>query len=269
MEHAAWGIDEGHRARVMTRAAAVRWTRIALVAGCVLLLEAVCRLHMINPLTLIPPSAMAIAMVRMIASGEMIGDITHTFSAVAIAAVASVIAGFALGTAIHGVPRVRRAIAPLLASYYAVPVFVFYPLLVALFGLTMLPLIAIAFIAAVPAMVIATLTGLDRVPRVLRKVARVHRMGALRTALLVVLPAALPSLCNGIKLCLAYAFIGVIAGEFILSSGGLGYGIAYAYESFENRPMYGRMLFVLLVAIVVNGLLQVWEVRLSRRRGQA
>ena len=101
MEHAAWGIDEGHRARVMTRAAAVRWTRIALVAGCVLLLEAVCRLHMINPLTLIPPSAMAIAMVRMIASGEMIGDIAHTFSAVAIAAVASVIAGFALGTAIY------------------------------------------------------------------------------------------------------------------------------------------------------------------------
>ena len=51
----------------------------------------------------------------------------------------------------------------------------------------------------------------------------------------VVLPAALPNLFGGIKLALAYSFIGVIAGEFILSSGGLGYGIAYAYESFENR----------------------------------
>jgi NitT/TauT family transport system permease protein len=253
----------------MTRAASVRWTRIALVGGSVLLLEALCRLKIIDPLTLIPPSVMFVAMVQMIVSGEIIGDIVHTFSAVAIAAVASVVAGFAIGAAIHGVPRVRRAIAPLLASYYAVPVFVFYPLLVALFGLTMLPLIGIAFIAAVPAMVIATLTGLDRVPRVLRKVARVHRMGALSTALMVVLPAALPSLCNGIKLCLAYAFIGVIAGEFILSSGGLGYGIAYAYESFENRPMYGRMLFVLLVAIIVNGVLHTWEVRMNRRRGQA
>jgi NitT/TauT family transport system permease protein len=94
-------------------------------------------------------------------------------------------------------------------------------------------------------------------------------MGPLRTAVLVVLPATLPNLCNGIKLCLAYAFIGVIAGEFILSRGGLGYGIAYAYESFENRPMYGRMLFVLLVATIVNGLLHAWEVRLNRRRGRA
>jgi NitT/TauT family transport system permease protein len=253
----------------MTRAAAVRWTRIGVVAGSIALLELVCRLKLINPLTLIPPSAMFIAMVQMIVSGEILGDIAETFSAVGIAAGLSVLAGFVAGAVIHALPRVRRAIAPLLASYYAVPVFVFYPLLVALFGLTNIPLIAIAFLAAVPAMVIATLTGLDRVPRVLRKVARVHRMGPLRTAVLVVLPATLPNLCNGIKLCLAYAFIGVIAGEFILSRGGLGYGIAYAYESFENRPMYGRMLFVLLVATIVNGLLHAWEVRLNRRRGRA
>jgi NitT/TauT family transport system permease protein len=253
----------------MTRAARIRWTRVGIVVGCILLLEAACRLKLINPLTLIPPSVMATAMVQMIVSGDITDDIVHTFSAVGIAAAMSVVIGFAAGAVIHAMPRVRRAIAPLLASYYAVPVFVFYPLLVALFGLTMLPLITIAFIAAVPAMVIATLTGLDRVPRVLRKVARVHRMGAVRTALLVVLPATLPSLTNGIKLCLAYAFIGVIAGEFILSSGGLGYGIAYAYESFENRPMYGRMLFVLLTATIINGLLHMWEVRMNHRRGRA
>ena len=253
----------------MTRSARVRWTRVAVVGGCILLLELFCRTHVINPLTLIPPSEMFVAMVQMVVSGEITDDIIHTFSAVGIAACLSVVIGFAAGAAVHAMPRVRRAIAPLLASYYAVPVFVFYPLLVALFGLTMLPLIVIAFIAAVPAMVIATLTGLDRVPRVLRKVARVHRMGPLRTGLLVVLPATLPILCNGIKLCLAYAFIGVIAGEFILSSGGLGYGIAYAYESFENRPMYGRMLFVLLTATVVNGLLHAWEVRMNAHRGRA
>lgn len=253
----------------MTRAARVRWARVWVVVGGILLLEAACRLKLINALMLIPPSDMAAAMFQMIVSGEITDDIIHTFSAVGVAASLSVVIGLVTGTVIHALPRVRRAIAPLLASYYAVPVFVFYPLLVALFGLTIVPLIAIAFIAAMPAMVIATLTGLDRVPRVLRKVARVHRMGAARTALLVVLPATLPNLCNGIKLCIAYAFIGVIAGEFILSSGGLGYGIAYAYESFENRAMYGRMLFVLLAAAILNGMLHAWEGRINRRRGRA
>ena len=61
----------------------------------------------------------------------------------------------------------------------------------------------------------------------------------------------------------------MIAGEFILSGGGLGYGIAYAYESFENQRMYGLVLLVLLMAIGVNGVLHAWETRLASRAARA
>ena len=60
------------------------------------------------------------------------------------------------------------------------PFFVFYPLLMALFGLNALPLIAIGLVFARRRMVLSTLAGLDRVPRVLRKVARVHGCRALQ-----------------------------------------------------------------------------------------
>ena len=53
------------------------------------------------------------------------------------------------------------------------------------------------------------------------------------------MPAALPRLFTGFKLALSYALIGVIAGEFILSGTGLGYAISFAYQSFDNRAMYG------------------------------
>jgi NitT/TauT family transport system permease protein len=170
------------------------------------------------------------------------------------------------GAVIQAVPRLRRAVAPVLASWYAVPSFVFYPLLVALFGLSTAPLIAIGTLSATPAMTIATIGGLDRVPLVLRRVARVHRLSAAETLFRITLPSALPSLFTGLKLSFAYAFIGVIAGEFILSGGGLGYGIAYAYESFETPKMYALMLLVLGVAVAVNGALHAWEGRLLRRR---
>ena len=176
---------------------------------------------------------------------------------------------FAAGVAIHALPRLRRLCDPLLASYYSVPVFVFYPLLVSLLGLNRWPLVAIGFIFGVTAMVIATLNGLDRVPRVLLKLARVHRMSRSTEVLSIVLPAAAPYLFTGGKLALAYAFIGVIAGEFILSGGGLGYAIAYAYDAFDNRTMYALMLFVLIVVTAVNAALYVWEQRLLRRRGRA
>ena len=70
----------------------------------------------------------------------------------------------------------RRAIDPLLATGYAVPIFVFYPLLVAIFGLNNLPLIAIGFLRRGAGDDDRHAAGLDRVPRVLRKVARVHRL---------------------------------------------------------------------------------------------
>jgi NitT/TauT family transport system permease protein len=253
----------------MSRGRAVALARLGVIAALLLLVEALCRTHVIGPLVMIPPSAMVASMLRLIGSGEINDDIARTFATVGAAFAVSVLAGFALGVFVHAAPRLRRAIDPLLASWYAVPFFVFYPLLVALFGLNVLPLIAIGVIFATPAMLIATLLGLDRVPPVLLRTARVLRLGRAETVLRIVLPAALPSLCHGIKLALAYAFIGVIAGEFILAGGGLGYAIAYAYESFENTTMYGLMLFVLLTAIVLNGLLYAWESRLNRRRSRA
>jgi NitT/TauT family transport system permease protein len=252
----------------MTRARGVIWTRVAFIVAAIGCIELLCRLGAIKPITMIAPSQMALELARMMASGELTAPAVRTFIEVGIAFAVSVAAGVGLGALVHAQPRLHRALDPLLASWYAVPFFVFYPLLVALFGLNALPLIAIGVIFAAPAMMLSTLAGLDRVPRVMRKVARVHRLSRVQEARLITLPCAAPQLFTGLKLAFAYSFIGIIAGEFILSSGGLGYGIAYAYESFENRTMYALMLFVLLIATGVNGALHIWDGRLARRRGR-
>jgi NitT/TauT family transport system permease protein len=80
-----------------------------------------------------------------------------------------------LAIVLHHVPAVRRVLDPLFATYYAIPVYAFYPLLMVVFGLGDLPQIAVGFLLAVVAVLINTLNGLDRVPPVLLKVARVHR----------------------------------------------------------------------------------------------
>jgi NitT/TauT family transport system permease protein len=115
-------------------------------------------------------------------------------------------------------------------------------------------------------MIAATLNGLDRIPRVMRKTARVYRMSRLSTILRIELPAAAPYLFTGIKLVVAYSFIGVIASEFILSGSGLGYEIAYAYNNFENKKMYALMLLVLVAVTVINALLNSVDRRLQMRR---
>jgi NitT/TauT family transport system permease protein len=252
----------------MTRRRAALIVRTAILASLVILLEVACRFGVIDPLTIIPPSDMIASMVDQLSSGELDAGIATTFSTIAIAFLLAVVFGTAIGALIHRWPRLRDVADPLLASYYSVPTFIFYPLLVALLGLGKAPLVVLGILSAAPAVVISTLSGLDGVAPVLMKLARVHRLTTVRTLRWVVLPAALPHLFTGFKLALSYALIGVIAGEFILSGTGLGNAISFAYQSFDNRTMYGVMLFVLLVAVIANGMLYVWEGRLARRRSR-
>ena len=141
--------------------------------------------------------------------------------------------------------------------------------MIVIFGLSAIPIVLMGVATAIVAMIIATLNGLDRVPQVLAKVARVHRMGTIATALRLKLPAAAPHLFTGVKLAVSYAFIGVIASEFILAPAGLGRVISDAYTDFNNRQMYALMLLLIIVATLVNMFLHVVDQRWAERRGIA
>jgi NitT/TauT family transport system permease protein len=241
------------------------WIRSAVVVGFVGIVELLCRTGLISHTVLIPPSEMAAELLSILAGGQMTGDIASTFRNALLATVIAVAIGFVIGVVIHAMPALRQSVEPLLASYYSVPTFIFYPVFIVLFGVGDRAIIAIAVLLAVVAMITATLNGIDRIPPVLTKTARMYRMSRVKTALLVELPAAAPYLFTGVKLSVAYAFIGVIASEFILSGSGLGYEIAYAYNNFENRKMYALMLLVLLSVALINSVLDVIDNRLQSR----
>jgi NitT/TauT family transport system permease protein len=250
----------------MTRAARYRF---AFVAAAILLLEVLCRAGVIDHLTMQPPSAMVRDLVVLLASGAMNHAMAKTFANVAIACAAAVIVGIALGVALHGFHAVRQVLEPLFATYYAIPIYAFYPLFIILFGLGDAPQILIGFMLAVVAVIVSTLNGLDRVARVHRKTARVYRLGPLATAFKITLPSAAPYLLTGVKLALAYAFIGVIGAEFIMSRTGIGYEISFAYNNFDNKIMYPLIVLILVVSILLNAILSHWEQILMRRRSRA
>jgi len=242
--------------------------RLAVIAALIGALEFACQTGLINRRTIVPPSEMAVTLYKLLASGTINADIARTLGVIVVVIAFSIVLGFALGGLMHALPRVREALDPLFATYYAVPIFIFYPVLIAIFGLSLVPILLIGVATATVAMIIATLNGLDRVPRVLSKVARVHRMGTFATALRLQLPAAAPYLFTGVKLSVSYAFIAVIASEFILAPSGLGRDIADAYADFNNSRMYALMLLILIIATVVNMALHAWDLRWAARRGR-
>jgi NitT/TauT family transport system permease protein len=240
--------------------------RFGVVALLVAAIEILCRLHIIPVDVMIAPSQMAEELMKILVSGEYSADIISSIANVLISTLLSVTLGFVAGLIIYSAQSLRTALEPLLASYYAVPTFIFYPVFISLFGVGSGAIIAIAVLLAIVSMITATLNGLDRIPRVLRKTGRIYRMSRIKTALMIELPSAAPSLFTGVKLSVAYSFIGVIASEFILSGSGIGYAIAYAYNNFENRHMYALMLLIILLVTGVNTLLNGIDRRLQSQR---
>lgn len=248
----------------MSRVALTRW---ALVIGALGVVELCCRAGLISRLTMIPPSAMALSALHLVTVSAIQRDLLFTMTNTAAAIVIAVVAGFIAGIVLTALPRLRRLIDPLLAAYYAVPTFIFYPVLVAILGLNRAPLIAIGAVLGVVAMTVNTLAGLDRIPPVYLKTAAALRMSHVSTALLVQLPAATPHLVTGVKLAVSYSIVGTIAGEFILSVAGLGRAMALAYNNLDNRAMYGLLFILLLTVTVVNLAIYEWERAVHRRWG--
>jgi NitT/TauT family transport system permease protein len=250
----------------MSRAACYR---LLFLGGIVLLLEILCRTGVIDRLTMQPPSDMARDLVALLASGAVNGALRKTLTNVAIACALAVVFGVVFGVAIHGYRAIRQGLEPLFAAYYAIPVYAFYPLFIILFGLGDVPQILIGFMLAIVAVIVSTLNGLDRVSRALVKTARIYRLGPIATARKITLPSAAPYLLTGVKLAVAYAFIGVIGAEFIMSRSGIGYEISFAYNNFDNKTMYPLILLILAISIAVNAALSHWEALLLHRRGRS
>ena len=243
--------------------------QVGIVAGIVLLLEALCLAGVIDKITMPPPHRIVVDFVRLMIAGKLWPEIGKSMGNVLIAFAVAYVLGILIGTVLHGYKGVRDTLDPLFATYYAIPVFAFYPLFIVMFGLGDGPQVLIGILLGVVAVIVTTLNGLDRVPQVLRKTARIARLTPLQTALRVTLPFCAPYLLSAAKLALAYAFIGVIGSEFIMAKNGMGYEIGYAYTNFDNATMYPLILLILLFSIVMNGVLTRWEKLLLARRGMA
>jgi len=224
---------------------------------------------LIDPVSFIPPSKMAEGAWALLASGDYTNDILQTLANASLAVLLAVAGGFVFGVCLFKLPRLRRVVDPLLLSYYAVTIFVVYPVLIVIFGLNRWPLVAIGFLFGVVAMATNTLNGLERVAPVLLRSARAMRMSTIDEIRLITLPASLPYVFTGVKLAVVYAFIAVIAGEFVLAGSGFGFRIAYAYNNFDNPTMYGLMLLLLVFVGTLNMLLHMAEERLYSRTRRA
>ncbi|MFC5972144.1 ABC transporter permease [Halomarina salina] len=249
----------------LSRTRKVRLAQAIVVLALVGFVEFAPRFGLVSSTTLIPLSEMVDELVTLLQSGTLTPHIVQTFAAVFGAFALALVVGVSAGVLLWKVAWLKQILDPYLLIYYAIPFFAFYPLLIALIGLGIAPILLIAFGFSVVIIVTNTASGLSQIPEAYVLAGRDMNLSGWQLLRYVYFPASVPYVFTGLKLGFVYALIGTIASEFILADSGLGWLIAYNYNNFDVRGMYAAMLFVVVLALVMNGALSYVENRLYRR----
>lgn len=233
------------------------WT-IVIAAGTALFLELAPRIGLVDPFSVIPLSEMVVRLGGLLATGSFWSTaLVPSLSAIALAFVLAIVLGVVAGIALWEVRPLRRVVEPWLTIYYAIPTFALYPLIVAVLGVGLLPIVLLGTMFAIVVVITSTLTGLDATPTTIVRLAASLQMSRFARATKILVPAALPHIVTGSRLALSYALIGVLASEFVLSTSGLGHFISRAYTDFAFDDMYAGVLLVFILAGAVNAVFAV------------
>ena len=151
--------------------------RFLVIISAILLLEFFCQTGFISPLQLTAPSKMVSTLYGLMHQESFWFQSRKTIKNIIIAIVLASLLGFVIGLLLFRFPRLRRACEPIIASYYALPFFVLYPLAIVIVGMNDFSIILMGFAYALVAMITNTLSGLDRVPMVLIKTSNTFNIG--------------------------------------------------------------------------------------------
>jgi putative hydroxymethylpyrimidine transport system permease protein len=155
----------------------------------------------------------------------------------------------------------RQWLLPVLVVSQAVPVFALAPLLVLWFGYGLASKIVMAALIIYFPVTAAFTDGLRRTDPGWLDLART--MGGSRLAVLRVIrvPAAQPALASGLRVATAVAPIGAVVGEWVGSSGGLGYLMLHANARLQVDLMFAALfvlaVFAVLLCFTVDRLLRL------------
>lgn len=176
----------------------------------------------------------------------------------------SIVCGIVLGFLMGWFRRLESFLDPIVNFLYASPRIALAPLLILWFGIDIQSKIAIIFLMSVFPITINTTLGVHSVDRDLVDLA--HSLNASPWQLIrtIILPSSVPFIVTGMRIGLGVGLIGVVVGEFVAATSGIGYTIAQAASSYDVDLVFVGLIIVGAAGAILTEALRYVETRLAK-----
>jgi NitT/TauT family transport system permease protein len=199
-----------------------------------------------------PLSAIGGAMWTIISDGTIPRELLTSTISFAVGTIIAATTGIVIGTAMALVPYVRYTLQPFLDALMSAPLVAFVPLFIILFGLGYTPRLMTVFFFAFFPVVVNTYTGMLHPDEDALQMAR--SFGASRRQLFwhVRLPMAFPHIAAGLRIGAARGVDGVITGEVLIASVGLGSLITRFGNAFTMTRLWAVVFVIASLALLAS-----------------
>jgi NitT/TauT family transport system permease protein len=222
----------------------------------VALWELAIRVFNVQPFILPAPSEVAVRVVDDLAAGHIVRHFPITFAEVCLAFALASVAGVLAGTAIALVPLIERTVFPLILSIQTVPKVAIAPLFLIWFGFGIQSKVITGALIAFFPILINVVAGLKAVDAQQVLLMRALKASALQTFVKLRLPSMLPFLFAGLQIGLVFAVIGVIVGEFIGATNGLGVLIIIRQGAIDVAGMFSVLIYLAFMGVALSAVLR-------------
>ena len=160
-----------------------------------------------------------------------------------------VILGIILALSIITFGSLQRWLLPVLLISQAIPVFAIAPLLVLWLGYGMASKIAMTTLIIFFPVTTCCYDGLRQTQTGWLEMAQVMNAHPLYLLRFIRWPAALPALASGLRVAVTIAPMGAVIGEWVGSSGGLGYLMLQANARLQTDEMFAALVILAVMTI--------------------
>ena len=209
----------------------------------------------INPIFASYPSAIVVEGIAMVKAGGLGAAFLQSMQPLVVGFAMSALIGVPVGLVLGRSALAEAAFGIYITAGYATPLVALVPLYVLWFGLGFAVKVAIIFTLGMFPVIINTWQGVKNVPRTMVEVGIAFvasRRMILRT---IIVPATLPYIMTGLRLCIGRCIIAMVVAEFFTSISGLGGVILQAGDSFDTAQLFVPVIILMVLGVVLTWLI--------------
>jgi NitT/TauT family transport system permease protein len=218
----------------------------------------------IDPLIFSSPTKIWNLFLNKLQDGSLITNLGVTLTETVLGFILGTLLGTILAAILWWSPMISKILDPYLVILNAMPKVALGPILIVALSPGYPSIIAMGAIISIIITTIVVYTSFKEVDPNYLKVLQTFGATRFQCFKEAIMPASFPTIISTLKVNVGLSWVGVIVGEFLVSSKGLGYMIIYGFQVFNFTLVFLSLLVIAVFATIMYQLVELLEKKLIK-----